>query len=274
MGNTGYFREADGHVAKYLRWREGGELGLTVAAQIEMVRTVHSFVRVARALRSAFDGRVVPGIDAKVRELSDQPFGLQDAEGSNHTRDTMWELFVGAVLLHIDPGLRFENPDIRLRYQGADWAVECKVLNSKRLDQHRKLLRKAAEQIEDSTADFGLIWANVTNQIDHATLIAPHSGGGVLTWETRARASAAMADQVKALESRWDHQKFRQRLGRGERDRELRKVRGAAMFAECVVNTRGGLNDQTHTQFYGNRGLPYHEEDLVLAFAAAFDSAT
>jgi hypothetical protein len=274
LAASGYFRAAEGHVSTYLRWRSGEDVGLSMHRQIEMVRATHSFIRIARALRRAFDGRDAPGLDAKVRELADQPFGLQDARGSNHARDTMWELFVGAVFAQVDPGVRFESPDIRLRFRGHDWGIECKVLVSRRIDQHRQLLRKAAEQIEDSTADFGLVFANITNQLDHSTLFAPHEAGGVLTWESRAKAEAAMGDQIKALQASWDAAKFRERLGRGEGRRPLTKVRGAAMFGEAVVNTRGGLNDQTHTQFYGNRALLFDEEALVVAFAAAFNETT
>lgn len=274
LAASGYFRTAERHVSTYLRWRAGEDVALAMDRQVEVVRATHSFVRVARALRRAFEARNVAGLDAKVRELADQPFGLQDTRGSNHARDTMWELFVGAVLAQVDPDVRFESPDIRLRFRGHDWGIECKVMASRRIDQHRQLLKKAAEQIEDSTADFGLIFANITNQLDHTALFAPHEAGGVLTWESRARAAAAMSEQITALQARWDAAKFRERLGRGEGSRRLAKVRGAAMFGEAVVNTRGGLNDQTHTQFYGNRALLFDEEALVMAFAAAFDETT
>lgn len=46
------------------------------------------------------------------------------------------------------------------------------------------------------------------------------------------------------------------------------------IIAKPVMGVRGRLDDQTRTQFCGNRPLPYPQEDLVLAFNAALGETT
>ena len=93
-------------------------------------------------------------------------------------------------------------------------------------------------------------------------------------WGSAEAASEALGREVLEVEKRWDRERFRARLGSGQDGRVLRKVRGAVVFAESVMGVRGRLDDQTRTQFYGNRPLPYPQEDLVLAFNAALGEAT
>lgn len=271
---NGYFRTANAALTRYLRWRTDGLGFRDVTDQIRCIREVHAYMRVSRALRRAFDSRSVPGLDAKVAELRDQPFGLQSATASNHSRNTIWELFVGAVFVHVDPGLRFEEPDIRVRHGGIDWGVACKLVTSRNVARHRDRLRDAAEQIESSGADFGLAWVNVTALIDHAALLAPHPDGGARMWASAGSAAAALCEQVVGLERQWDEARLRERMGQGRDAVAFRRIRGAALFAESVMGVSGRLDDQSRTQFYGNRPLPVLEENLVVAFNEALGEAT
>ena len=271
---NGYLSKARLDVERNLRWRRSEHEFETLASQLGCIRRSHSHIRILRALRGAFEKRTVPGLEAKLAILRDQPMGLQDINKNNPTRDIIWEIFVGACFSHVVRDLRFGEPDIRFRFCGVDWAIECKAVHSEQTKQHRKALRRAAVQIEESDADVGMVWLNITSQIDHDSLLRPATSTGVLSWTSPRAAATALARQVEALREQWDQQRFAVRLTRGPGDLELRRIRGAAMFAESVMHVDRMLDDHSHTYFYPCRNVSFHEDEIIGAFRSGLNRAT
>ena len=84
----------------------------------------------------------------------------------------MFELLVALCLLSEISGLeldrgRGDNPDLLFRYRDRTWGLACKRLYSSQPARFRDTVRKAIAQIENSTAETGLVFVSLTNVLDH-----------------------------------------------------------------------------------------------------------
>jgi hypothetical protein len=104
------------------------------------------------------------------------------ADGRDDISRKMAELYVGCLAIHCgtqvvldDPQkAKGDNPDVMLTYEGQRWALSIKTLVSDAQGQTIfDNIRRAAQQIDASPADKGLILINAKNVIAHETLWNP-----------------------------------------------------------------------------------------------------
>jgi hypothetical protein len=139
------------------------------------------------------------------------------ADGRDDISRKMAELYVGCLAIHCgtqvvldDPQhAKGDNPDVMLSYEGQSWAIAIKTLVS---DRHGQTIfdniRRAAQQIDASAAEKGLIVINAKNVIDHDKLWNPPRpfasvGESVEVLRAELRRLADLARKERP-ESDWD----------------------------------------------------------------------
>lgn len=132
------------------------------------------------------------------------------ADGRDDISRKMAELYVGCLAIHCgdhvsldDPKeAKGDNPDVIFSYDGRTWAIAVKTLVSAKHGQTiYDNIYKAAQQINASSAEIGLIVINAKNVIDHDKLWSPEQqyvnvdqAVEVLTAELRRLADLAAKD--------------------------------------------------------------------------------
>lgn len=140
-----------------------------------------------------------------------------DADPRDQISNKMAELYVGALAIHCGTGINLDhpdrskgdNPDVILSYEGKKWTLAVKTLASKRNGQTIfDNIRGAAEQIDASGADVGMVVINAKNVIDHKRFwngSPPFTGVDAATealrGELRGLADLAAADRPQ---TEWD----------------------------------------------------------------------
>jgi hypothetical protein len=133
------------------------------------------------------------------------------ADGRDDISRKMAELYVGCLAIHCgdqvsldDPKeAKGDNPDVIFSYDGRTWAIAVKTLVSAKHGQTiYDNIYKAAQQINASSAEIGLIVINAKNVIDHDKLWSPEQqyvnvdqAVEVLTAELRRLADLAAKDR-------------------------------------------------------------------------------
>lgn len=140
-----------------------------------------------------------------------------DADARDQISNKMAELYVGALAIHCGTGLdlddpdhsKGDNPDVIVDYQGKKWTLAVKTLASKRNGQTIfDNIRRAAEQIDASRAEVGMVVINAKNVIEHERFwdasppfLGVDDATEALRGELRALAELAAVDRPQA---EWD----------------------------------------------------------------------
>lgn len=138
---------------------------------------------------------------------------MDKAESDDAARKLV-ELYVAALAIHCGTNIRLDdpnhskgdNPDILLDFEGCEWAIAIKTVASTSGQTIFERIKEAAEQIDRSGAERGLILLNVKDSVDHKTFWSR-------TFVDENEAVAALRSEVEALceaadkdrpQSEWD----------------------------------------------------------------------
>jgi hypothetical protein len=110
------------------------------------------------------------------------------------------ELYLACLAIHCGINLQLDhptrskgdNPDVMFEFAGSTWALAVKTISSTQGQSVYENLIKAADQIDRSAAEHGLIVINTKNVLDHAALWNAE-------FESEQQAVAAMTAKVGAV---------------------------------------------------------------------------
>ena len=92
---------------------------------------------------------------------------------SSKSRDEAWDVLVAALCAPFCTHVRFDEPDVRVVFDGLDLGLACKMPYRTDPKRHLNQIMEGVAQLERSTADYGLIMVNLVNILAHVIFLGP-----------------------------------------------------------------------------------------------------
>lgn len=167
-----------------------------------------------------------PNFDALTEHLNHLNEGkfAQNTEDRSEVGNKMFELWIALLAFEVGTDLKIDpfnskrgkpgakKVDILITYQGARWAIECKVPGGK-FESILNRFDDAVKQIETSDASHGIVMVSGRNFIDHDAFWPKYPDGSYHSWASRDEAQTkleiainAFAQKLKGTRTteRWD----------------------------------------------------------------------
>lgn len=168
------------------------------------------------------------------RECVNAPMPFTHHYKKSQKRNIFWEFVCLCICADCFKDVRRDEPDLIVSWNNINWGIACKTLYSDKPNQQIKRLADGAKQIERSSCDYGIVFADVSNLIDHETYLHRESNPNKIfnSFQNPEELGSIFETELKNIASQLDIKNRLTRSGTGE---VYMKTRAVFLFAQTVA---------------------------------------